>query len=83
MEPITAKEIAIKLYRKKAHWFDGKPKVLVLGQSHSFGAICFVFKNDRIEIGAYLYNRECILQIAKLAVENFSVFINEFFQEVS
>lgn len=80
-EFITPKEIAIKLYRIKPFWFEGKPRVYVIGNKNTFGVIRFWFPDVQVDIGVYLYDKQAIKNMAIKAIENFSIYISDWNNE--
>jgi len=81
MDFITPKELAIKLYRKKPFWHQGRPKVYVVGTKQTIGVIRFSFPDQEIQIGVYLYDKQAIKDIANKSIENFTNYINEWNNE--
>ena len=81
-EPISARELAIKLFRKRPHWFKGPPTVSVVGDEKAMGKVVFTFPDGVATVGAYLYDKAKITQMATEAVDDFGDIINEWYREL-
>lgn len=81
MNYITPKELAVKLYRKNPFWFQGKPRVHVVGTQKTFGVIRFSFPDTEVIINVYLYDKQAIKDIANKCIADFGSYIHEWNME--
>lgn len=87
MNPINPKEIALKLYSKRPHWFSGIPTVEIDGEEKSFGFIKLIFpkkgaiQDPPVFLRAYIYNKAKLQEDAQYALDNFVELINEAYKD--
>lgn len=74
---ITPYDIARRLYFRKRYWFKGKPKIIITGNNNEFGKLIFDFTDDIIIYTVYLKSKSKILNIANIAINNYSVYLND------
>jgi hypothetical protein len=77
--PINATELALKIYHKFPAVWNSIPIVSVNGENKTFGTIVFKFEEDEEEIviNAWLFDKNKIEVMAKIAVDDFSDLIND------
>ena len=81
MNTVTAKEIAIKLYRRHPIWLKGKPVPSVEGTEGAIGKIVFTAPDKTTIIGVFVHDKTKLEQLAQEAINNFGQFINEWIDE--
>lgn len=74
---ITSLDVAKRLFKKRRHWFHGKPDVSLEGKEKTFGKLKFDFHDEVVEFSIFIQDRERILAVAEMAVENFNELIGE------
>lgn len=71
-------DIARRIFRRKRHWFHGKPKIKISGNTNAFGKLEFDFGDQKLIYNIWIKDRELILDAAHMAVENFSSLSQQF-----
>lgn len=79
---IIPEDIVERLYRRRAFWFNGPPKVTLLGLPGSFGVLAFDFgEDDLVKYRIRITDRDRLLAVAQDAIDNFKPLAYAYFEQ--
>jgi hypothetical protein len=81
MTYITPQDIFARLVRRHPHWFEGSPKVELVGENHDFGTLSFDFGDEIVEYRLYIDDRDEILATAQYFIEHYQQMCKEEWNE--